>query len=334
MTNQPQGPQRGQQNSPSQGGSNKQVANREQAVMDAFEFEGIKNQLSALLDGDAKKQKAFQTRVLQMSLNSGLKNCSPESIIKCGLQALGLKLALTGGQGYVVSYGGVATLDIGYKGWQVLAKRVGLSVLADVVYNCDEFSQDGYGHDRKMVFKPDYVARQGHIDKWAKENLRGVIVSIKEESTGAKTSAFVDGDMIHKIVGMSLSVGSKHSPHNKWAEQMFAAKAIKQVLSKFPIDLEEAAQLQEAINSATEAEQLAQSGAEAQMNQKPEYDQAKFDENYPKWVGLVKSGKKSAMTIITQFSNGFKLTETQLEKVYELRNHEPIEGETVVEPEQ
>lgn len=324
MTNQAQRNQRN--NAPAQN-QNQQVAKREAAVMDAFELEGIKNQLSVLLDGDAKKQKAFQTRILQMSLNAGLKNCSPESIIKCGLQALSMRLALAGGQGYVVSYGGVATLDIGYKGWQVLAKRVGLSVLADVVYLCDEFSQEGYGHHREMVFKPDYVARQGANDKWAKKNLRGVIVSIKEEATGATTAAFVDADMIHKIVGMSPSANSDYSPHNKWAEQMFAAKAIKQVLSKFPIDLEEAAQLQEAINAATEAERMAQAGAEAAATEKQPYDQAKFDENYPKWVELVKSGQKPAMTIITQFSNGFKLTADQLEKVYELRNYEPIEGE-------
>lgn len=317
-----------QNNAPARGaGQNQQLSSREAAVMDAFELEGIKNQLSVLLDGDAKKQKAFQTRVLQMSLNKGLKNCSPESVIQCGLQALGLRLALTGGQGYVVSYGGVATLDIGYKGWQVLAKRVGLSVLADVVYLCDEFSQEGYGHTREMIFKPDHVARQGANDKWAKANLRGVIVSIKEESTEATTAAFVDADMIHKIVAMSPSSSSDYSPHNKWAEQMFAAKAIKQVLSKFPIDLEEAAQLQEAINAATESERLAQAGDESKATQKPEYDQAKFDENYQKWVEIVKSGKKPAMTIITQFSNGFKLTPEQLEKVYELRNQEPIEGE-------
>lgn len=309
---------------------NQQVAQRETAMAEAFEMEGIKNQLATLLDGDTKKQKAFQTRVLKLSLNPGLKNCTPATIIQCGLQALTLRLPLEAGQGYVVSYGGKATLDIGYKGWQVLAKRVGLSVLADVVYSCDEFDQESFGHDRKINFKPDFSKRQGHNDQWAKQHLTAVIVSIKEDASGNSTQAVVEAGMIHKIVGKSPSAGSDHSPHNNWAEQMFAAKAIKQVLSKFPIDLEEAAQLQDAINAVTETEVAAQEAASPAPGQ-AEYDQDRFELMFPRWEELVRSGQKPAMTIITQFSNGFKLTPDQLERLMTLKNCEPIDGQVAGE---
>ena len=306
--------------------SNQQVARRETQVMDALQYEGVKNQLANLLENSPRKMEAFKTRVLKMSLSYGLKDCTPESIINCGLQALTLDLPLEAGQGYIVNYGGQAQFDCGYKGWQVLAKRAGYSVQADVVYSCDQFHQDGYGFDREMTFIPDWSSRKGSDDKWAKKNLVGVIVSILEDETKNKTTAFVPADMIHKIVGTSPSQksekGKQYSPHENWAEQMFAAKAIKQVLSKFAIDIAKSSQLAEAIAivNSTESQHQEQARGMAQ------YSQERMDENYPKWVELVKSGKKTAMSIITQLSNGFSLTEDQMSEVMALKNYEPIEG--------
>lgn len=300
-----------------------QVSVREQKMMDAMALDGVKSQLSALLDGQPRKIEAFKTRMLKISLNYGLDRCTPESLINCGLQALTLDLPLEAGQGYIVNYGGTACFDAGYKGWQVLAKRAGYAVLADTVYNCDEFKQEGFGFDSEMIFEPNFDERSVADDKWAKENLRGVIVSILEQETELKTVAFVQADMIHKIVGTSPSQksekGKQYSPHENWADQMFKAKAIKQVLSKFPIDLA-TSQLAEAIDITNFTENKAQ-------EESNEYPQERFDSNYPKWVDLVESGEKRAATIITQLSNGFKLNESQMDKVMELRNHEPIQGE-------
>lgn len=305
-----------------------QIAQRETKVMDAFELENIKQQLSSLLQDSPKKIEAFKTRILKISLSYGLDKCTPESIINCGLQALTLELPLEAGQGYIVSYGGTATFDCGYKGWQVLAKRAGYSVLADVVYSCDEFSQEGFGFDRGLVFKPDFTSRNSSDDKWAKDNLTGVIVSIMEDETNNKTHAFIPADMIHKIVATSPSQhsdkGKQYSPHSKWAEQMFCAKAIKQVLSKFPIDLAKSSQLNEVIQMVNNAESEVQKMA---GNSQQAYPQERFDELFPRWLELVKSGEKPAMAIITQLSNAYLLTSEQLEKVMSLQNHEPIEAE-------
>ena len=306
------------------------LAVRETKVMDAFEIEAIQNQLKGLLGDNPQQMEAFKTRILKISLSKMLDSCTPESIMRCGIQALTLDLPLEAGQGYVVKYGGVATFDCGYKGWQVLAKRAGYSVLSDVVYDCDEFSQQGFGFDSEMIFNPSFSQRKGSDDKWAKEHLTGVIVSILDNETKNKTHAFVPADMIHKIIGKSPSINSSHSPHNNWAEQMFAAKAIKQVLSKFPIDISKASQLQDAIQIVNTTESMAQQQTPASAN---EYSQERFNENFPKWKKLVESGEKRAMAIITQLSNSFTLTSKQLEDVMTLTKSEPINGEVAQEQE-
>jgi recombination protein RecT len=306
-----------------------QLSVRETKVMDAFALDSIKEQLNSLLSSNPKKIEAFKTRILKMSLSYGMDKCTPESIINCGIQALTLDLPLEAGQGYIVNYGGTASFDCGYKGWQVLAKRAGYSVVADVVYECDEFHQSGFGFDREIVFNPDHSRRNGSDDAWAKQNLTGVIVSILEDKTGNKTHAFVAADMIRKIIGMSPSAGKegkggkKYSPHDNWAEQMFAAKAIKQVLSKFPIDLAES-QLAEAMGIVNNTEQMAQQAAASESK---EYPQERLDEMFPKWKELVEEGKKPAMAIITQLSNTYRLSPSQLEKVFKLKEYEPLEGE-------
>lgn len=303
---------------------------RESQVMDALEIEAIQNQVMGLLGNNPQQMEAFKTRILKISLSKMLDSCTPESIIRCGIQALTLDLPLEAGQGYVVKYGGVATFDCGYKGWQVLAKRAGYSVLSDVVYDCDEFSQQGFGFDSEMVFNPSFSQRNGSNDKWAKEHLTGVIVSILDNETKNKTHAFVPADMIHKIVGKSPSINSSHSPHNNWAEQMFAAKAIKQVLSKFPIDISKASQLKDAIEIVNSTESMAQQQAPQGL---AEYPQERFNENFPKWRDLVVNGSKKAMAIITQLSNSYTLTPEQLEGVITLTSFEPIDGEVAQEQE-
>ncbi len=304
---------------------NNKISIIENKLLDVFALDTIKTQLQSLLQDNPKKIEAFKSRVLKMSLNYGLNECSPESIINCGVQALSLELPLESGQGYIVAYKKTAVFDCGYKGWQILAKRAGFSVLADVVYSCDKFNQNGFGFDRKMVFIPNFDERKGSNDAWAKENLSGVIVSIMEDSTKNKTHAFVDADMIKKIVGYSPSMKTensrKFSPHENWAEQMFCAKAIKQVLSKFPIDLTKASQLNDAIQIVNTTESYAQESV--QQN----YSQERFKENFPKWKHLVETGKNKPMAIITQLSNTYNLTSEQLESVMKLNDFEPIDAE-------
>ena len=315
-----------------------QLVAREQKVMNVFELEGIQNQLHNLLEGNEKKLESFKTKILKISLSYSLGKCSPESIVNCGLQALTLNLPLEAGQGYIVNYGGKACFDSGYKGWQILAKRAGFSVLADVVYKCDTYSQSGIGHTRQITYEPNLKERHGSNDEWAKENLSGVIVSILDTQINVETHHFISSEMIFKIIGESPSAGKvsrktgkKHSPHDNWAEQMFCAKAIKQVLTKFAIDLDEATELKNAIeiinNTEIEAQKL--------IPKSRDYPDEKLNKFFPEWVKLINSGKQTSDSIISLISNSYDLTEEQLEKLGELRvvesnviDQESIEQET------
>ncbi len=300
---------------------------REMQVADAMELESIKNQLMDMLEGDPKKMGVFKSRMLKMSTTYMLKDCSPESLIGVGLQALTLDLPLEAGQGYVVKYGKDAQLDIGYKGWQVLAKRSGFSVMADAVYKCDLFQQSGFGFDAELKLEPAHSERKTADDKWVQENIQGVVVSIREDATDKKTHQFVPADMLHKIVGNSPSMKSdkakQFSPHENWRQQMFIAKSIKQVLSKMPVDLSIDSTMTEAIQIVNDTESTAQAIPDA----KPKYPQERFDENWPKWVKIVEDGKKKGISIANQLGNGFSLSDAQLEKAMSLKDYEPIEGE-------
>ena len=309
--------------------NNQQLQQRQQNVANALQLESIQNQLTGLLANNPRKIEAFKTKMLKMSTDYMLQGCTPESLISCGIQALTLDLPLEAGQGYIVKYEKEAQLDIGYKGWQMLAKRSGYSVLADSVYTCDLFEPHGFGFNAKLNFEPNHNERKTADDKWVKENIRGVIVSIREDETGLDMTKWVPADLLFKIIGKSPSnkteKGKKFSPHENWVEQMMCAKAIKQVISKIPIDLSKASMLNEAIGIVNSTESVAQQ-PEAGL---PEYSQERFETNWPKWVELVENGKQKAVTIITQLSNGFALTESQMNKVMELQNSEPIEGQVV-----
>lgn len=305
---------------------------REAKVMDALQLEGIKNQLEGLLNGNPQKMEAFKARMLKLSTSYMLKDCTPESLIAAGMQAQALDLPLEAGQGYVVKYKNVAQLDIGYKGWQVLAKRAGFSVLADVVYSCDHFEQSGFGFDADIQFEPCHSERKSADDKWVQDNVTAVIVSVREDSTNQTTYKVVERDMLLKIVGMSPSTqtekGRASSPHENWKAQMLAGKAIKQVVSKMPIDLSAGRDIHEAIKIVNETESNAQ-----QPKGNPPYSAERFEEMYPKWLELIKTGKKKADSIASQLTNGFSITPEQMSKVMDMRNYEPIEGETVQQAE-
>lgn len=303
---------------------NQQLSVREMNVMNTFNATALKEQMDNLLDGDKKKIEAFRTKLMRISMNYGVDKCTPESVIKSGVQALTLGLELELGQGYIVNYGGAATLDVGYKGWQIIAKRAGYSVLADAVYACDTFIQSGFGFNKEMLFEPNTKERKSANDAWAKENLVGVIVSIREDINGNETLSFVPADMIHKIVGTAPSINSNSSPHKKWAEQMFCAKAIKQVLSKFAIDISKSNQLADAINYVNNTEAMAQQPV---STGKEPYSNESFNENKPKWIELIKIGKVRPAAIVAMLSGKHAISEDQAKTIMDLEKYAPIEGE-------
>lgn len=94
--------------------------------------------------------------------NPALYKCNKLSIAMSLMTAaeLGLEPDGTTGQAYLIPYGDVATLVIGYKGLMELAYRTGkiTQIDAHVIYECDDFDFE-YGTNQHISFKMNLKAR-------------------------------------------------------------------------------------------------------------------------------------------------------------------------------
>lgn len=183
---------------------------------------------------DKEKTTKFKSALVSISQNKMLENCSVASILKSAfnLAETGLEISPILGQCYIVKYKQEAEPVISYKGWQTLIERTGKRIKAFSVFKCDKFEIDLSDFDEKITFIPNYDERYSSNDKWYKENLKGILVKIKDTQSGYLKNIFVQASKIEKIKGMSPGAKSNFSPYNNWAEEMYLAKAIKYCLSR------------------------------------------------------------------------------------------------------
>lgn len=218
------------------------IQERKNEVVALLANKEVQERLCALCGDEMSKEK-FKASLLNIALDSNLARCSIQSIVKASLDIAGLRLSLNKnlGKAYIVprsvrngdSYVSEARIDIGYKGWLELAKRSGLSVKAHSVFECDEFKFQVLGGDEDLILTPNFDERQEYDTKWVKENLKGVIVIIKDLKSGEKEIKFVSKGTLFKIMEQNDSVKrGKHSAYSEWMHEMFLAKAIKSCISK------------------------------------------------------------------------------------------------------
>jgi len=83
----------------------------------------------------------MRTVIMSIERLPELLNCSPQSIMNAATTAavLGLECDGVTGQGFLIPYKGVATFQIGYKGYNTLAARAGYTINGGVVREGDEF---------------------------------------------------------------------------------------------------------------------------------------------------------------------------------------------------
>ncbi len=305
--------------------SNQQLAQRKDQMQVLIENDNTMAIINEMLS--AKEVGAFKQAMLTMATNDQLAKADASSILACGLEAMRLSLPLSAGQGYIVVYKNKAQLDIGYKGWQVMAKRSGLDVLTETVTSVDEFSQSGFGHEADISFTPDLEKRQLHNDKWLAENIVGVLVSVKEVSTGFVTNQYVPADMIRKIAGMSPSRNSQYSPYSNWLLQMYQAKAIKYVLSKSAIDINSHLQQAVEISNRQESERQADIAPQKQV-----MDDERFRELLPQWGAKVSEGVPVSK-IIAAVSAKATLTQNQIARLIALGNQADVSEGEIIEAE-
>ncbi|WP_065842874.1 recombinase RecT [Campylobacter fetus] len=194
---------------------------------------------------DKAKVSVYASALKSMASDWNLKDCSVDSILDVGLSIIqaGLNPNKLFGQAYVVPFnlkngGKTAQLQIGYKGWISLGYRNGWKFKATIVYSCDEFKFEFGGFEDKIIFNPNYEARNDDDGGWVHKNLIGVLVYAKDK-TGDVWTEFVSSKKLEKLRLKSQNQNSKTALSGvwlDWAEEMYKAKAIKYVVTKLPIN--------------------------------------------------------------------------------------------------
>lgn len=113
-----------------------------------------------VLPPSVSPQRLMRTVVVSCERTPKLLECSPQSIMNAATTAavLGLECDGVTGQGFLVPYGGVATFQVGYKGYNTLAARAGYTINGGVVREGDEFDYQegtsGFVRHKKLLGSP------------------------------------------------------------------------------------------------------------------------------------------------------------------------------------
>lgn len=211
------------------------------SIKQALENKDNEVKILDFFGGDVKKIIRFKSALLNIASNQALQGCTQASILKSAFSIAELNLELNPAlaHAYILKYKLDAEPVISYKGWQVLLERSGKKVRAFSVFKCDNFTIkiNSKDFDEDISFIPNLSERKSSDDNWYKNNLLGVLVKIKDGED--IRNYFIQVDKIEKIRGKSPSQKSDFSPYNQWAEEMYLAKAIKYVLSRTPLNINE-----------------------------------------------------------------------------------------------
>ena len=209
---------------------------RQEAIKKAFDRK--QEEMLALFQQDQSKVNRFISQILRLSVDRKLANCDQQSFFDCAVDCaeIGLMPQKQLGLIYFVPYKGQAQLMIGYKGWQALLQRSGQAIKANPVFECDAFSYEVDDFDEKVSLIPDFDLHNDTDPKWVNENIKGVLVRIKDINTSVVTQTYVSVSKLKQLRGFSPSIKNKRSsPWDEHPKEMFMAKAIKYVISKTPM---------------------------------------------------------------------------------------------------
>lgn len=210
--------------------SNQIVKNERQAqIQRAFLKECSQARLDALLGADGAKQ--FMSDFITLAEQNP--NIDLNNLARCCIEIASLKLPIAkqAGQAYVVPRDGLYQVEISYKGWMVLARRVGIAVRAYPIFEGDDFSYRIEGFEQRFTYTP---AQSNNSDR----QLLFVAVATKDVVTGLESIELVDAQKLEQLRNKGGKRGeANNSPaYREWLVEMYRAKAIKYVLRKMPID--------------------------------------------------------------------------------------------------
>ena len=187
------------------------------------------------LFGDEKKAEKFEATLINVALDNSLNKCSEVSIIKSALMIAEAQLPISKqlGLAYIVPFGTEAQPIISYKGYKHLLRRDGILIKAREVYSVDDFKMEFDGFNDNFILN---VGERKNNEKWIRENLKGIWVSVKYKDLDEVENYFVPREKLEQLANLSKAKNSKYSPYNSgfWLEMMLA-KAVGYIARKIGV---------------------------------------------------------------------------------------------------
>lgn len=157
------------------------------------------------------------------------------NLAKCAVEVASMNLSILKqlGQAYLVPRGGVINVEIGYRGWELLAKRMGILCRCYPVFEGDFFEIENEDFNQKVRFKP--LQENLEADKtpeFINQKLKFFVVTTKDTSTGVINSTIINTSLLKRI----QSKGAGGGAYKDWLFEMYQAKAIKYALRKLPLE--------------------------------------------------------------------------------------------------
>lgn len=163
------------------------------------QFEPLAPQFAQVLGTTMPVERLIRTVMISVERLPKLMECNRQSLFNAAMSAavLGLEVDGVTGQAFLIPFAGKVQLVIGYKGFNTLGARGGLTITGSVVREGDEFDFDlGQGW---IKHKPDLAGKGRLIAAWAKAShasrhpvpvVLGIsdLLATKERSPGAKRS--------------------------------------------------------------------------------------------------------------------------------------------------
>lgn len=153
-----------------------------------------------VLPANVSPDRLIRTVVMSVERSPKLLDCDRQSLFNSAMSAavLGLEVDGVTGQAYLIPFKGKAQLVVGYKGYNTIAARSGITITGSVVREGDEFEYE-LGSDAFVKHKPALNNKGRIIAAWAAAvahgrppvvHVMGIddLMAVKAKSPGARMS--------------------------------------------------------------------------------------------------------------------------------------------------
>lgn len=194
-------------------------------------LEAQKSQIQAVIPKHVNADRLMRVALQAIQNSPQLAGCTSSSLFTSIVRSSMMGLELNGslGEAYLVSYGQEATLQIGYRGLIILARRSGIvtDIFAHCVHENDEFEYV-LGTDPRIIHKPTM-------------NDRGAIIGVYavfKTIDGGKDFEYMSLEEVKGIQATSKSGKKPSSPWMKYFGEMAKKTVIRRLSKRMPMSVE------------------------------------------------------------------------------------------------